>query len=394
MTRRVKTYYFISGALLLLIGMVYLFAPGRFLNHPKVNSAPPASRSQGPDTTFATLTFAGDVMGHQPQIDAAYKSENKTYSYENCFRHVKDYIASTDFALANLEVTLAGPPYTGYPQFSSPDALAQAVKNAGFDYLITANNHSQDRGRYGIERTLMVLDSLEIPHTGTFRDTAERIATYPAMVNVKGIRIALLNYTYGTNGLVVQHPNVVNMIDTAVMRRDLVKAREMRPDFIIATLHWGLEYKRAESPDQQKIARFLADHGADAIIGGHPHVVQPVKFLYNADSTRKVPVVYSLGNFISNQRDRYKDGGLFVELKLRKVNNKTEWYDISYVPVWVHKKEYPISYTLIPVAAWEKDSAAFGLNAKETYAIKTFTNDTRTLLNTIRENGFYKGQPE
>jgi poly-gamma-glutamate synthesis protein (capsule biosynthesis protein) len=390
-TRRTKAYYLITLALLVLIGAVYFLAPGRFLSHPEINASVTTPLVKpGPDTTYATLTFAGDIMGHQPQIDAAYDSKTKTYAYDSCFRYVRPYIESVDFALANLEVTLGGPPYTGYPQFSSPDALPDAAKRSGFDFLITANNHSQDRGRNGVERTLQVLDSLGIPHTGTFRDTLEREKEYPAIVNVNGIRIALLNYTYGTNGLVVQHPNIVNLIDTAVMHRDLDKAKEMKPDFIITTLHWGLEYKRIENGEQQRIAQFLADHGTDAVIGGHPHVVQPVRFIYPEDSSRVVPVVYSLGNFISNQRDRYKDGGLFVELRLRKVNGKTEWYDISYLPVWVHRKDSPLSYTLIPPMAWEKDSARFGLNSKEIYALKTFMNDTRTHLKGIKENSFYK----
>lgn len=392
MTRRARTYYAISAVLMISVTAIFLLSPGRFISHPKENKTTgnlPGTPA-GPDTTVITLAFAGDVMGHEPQINAAYNSETKTYRYDNCFQYIKPYIESVDFALANLEVTLAGPPYSGYPQFSSPDALAEAVHNAGFDFLITANNHSQDRGRSGVERTILVLDSLGIPHTGTFADTVSRNDVYPYMVDVKGIKIAILNYTYGTNGLVVEHPNVVNMMDTAVMRKDLEKAKSMQPDFIITTLHWGLEYKRMESPDQQRIARFLADHGTDAIIGSHPHVVQPVKYLYTADSAKKIPVVYSLGNFISNQRAQYKDGGIIIELKLRKVENKTEWLDVNYMPVWVHKKEYPTAYTLIPVMAWEKDSAVFGLNTKEITAFKTFMNDTRKHLKDIKENEYYK----
>lgn len=391
MTRKTRTYYLISAGLLLLILAVYFLSPGRFLGfgQPYVNKTQQQQAPQGPDTTVVTLAFVGDVMGHQPQIDAAYNPQTQTYNYDNCFRHIAPYLQSVDFALANLEVTLGGPPYSGYPQFSSPDALPEGVFKAGFDFLITANNHSQDRGRFGVERTIHVLDSLHIPHTGTFVDTLQRQKLYPHIVTVKGVKLAILNYTYGTNGLVVEHPNVVNMIDTAVMRLDLLKARSMNPDFIITTLHWGNEYQRTESAEQQRIAQFLTDHGTDAVIGSHPHVVQPIKYLYTADSSKKVPVVYSLGNFISNQRDRYKDGGLMVEIKLRKVENRTEWFGLSYIPVWVHRKEYPKAYTLIPVMQWEKDSAKFELNSTETTALKTFMKDTRTHLKSVKENTFF-----
>lgn len=392
MTRKTKTYYAISAFLLISVTAFFFLSPGRFIRHPKENGLHSSTqhKTKQDDTTIISLAFVGDIMGHEPQINAAYKSDIKDHDYTNCFIHLKSYLEEIDFSLANLEVTLAGPPYSGYPQFSSPDALARDVFKSGFDFLVTANNHSQDRGKYGLERTIHVLDSLNIPHTGTFKDTLERESAYPYILTIKGIRIAILNYTYGTNGLIVEHPNVVNMIDTAVMRKDLIKAKKQNPDFIITTLHWGLEYKRTESTEQQKIAQFLADHGTDVIVGSHPHVVQPIKYIYTPDSLKKVPVIYSLGNFISNQRAQYKDGGIMVEFKLRKYKNKTEWFDLNYMPVWVHKKEYPTSYTLIPAMLWEKDSAKFGLNSKEIIAFKTFVKDTRTHLKDIQENQFYK----
>ena len=121
--------------------------------------------------SVVTLLFAGDIMGHDAQIAAAYNESTKTYDYTDCFSYIKPYVEKADFALANFEVTLAGPPFKGYPQFSSPDALAVAVKDCGFDALVTANNHTCDGGRVGVVRTLDVLDSLQIPHTGTFHDS-------------------------------------------------------------------------------------------------------------------------------------------------------------------------------------------------------------------------------
>src|SRR5690606_14556216 len=138
------------------------------------------------------------IMGHDSQIASAFDAATKTYDYASCLAYMKPYIESADIAFGNLEVTLAGPPYKGYPQFSSPDALAVALKEVGFDVLVTANNHSVDRGRQGIERTIRVLDSLGIPHTGTFPDEVSRLNEYPLILIKNGFTLALLNYTYGT----------------------------------------------------------------------------------------------------------------------------------------------------------------------------------------------------
>ena len=146
------------------------------------------------------IIFAGDLMGHTPQHKAA-RTADSSYDYAPCFRFVKDYIQSADVAIVNLEVTLAGPPYTGYPQFSSPRELALAAKEAGFDIMATANNHCMDRGRMGLERTLRVLDTLGIPHLGTYRNREQRDREHPLIVERNGVRLALLCYTYGTNGI-------------------------------------------------------------------------------------------------------------------------------------------------------------------------------------------------
>ncbi|HNF82317.1 MAG TPA: CapA family protein, partial [Cyclobacteriaceae bacterium] len=195
------------------------------------------------DTTRISLLFIGDVMQHDSQIKAAYNISADAYDYSSCFQFVKPYLASADLAIGNLEVTLAGSPYKGYPQFSAPDELALTLKDAGMDILVTANNHCLDRGKKGLERTVMMLDSLGILHTGTFRDTVERMNDYPLIVEKNGFKLALLNYTYGTNGIAVTKPNVVNRIDTTTIRKDMIKAKELMPDAIIVFLHWGQEYQ-------------------------------------------------------------------------------------------------------------------------------------------------------
>jgi poly-gamma-glutamate synthesis protein (capsule biosynthesis protein) len=288
------------------------------------------------DTSRLKIIFAGDIMGHDSQIASAL--DNNTYNYDTCFSQLKPYISTADIAIANLEVTLAGPPFRGYPAFSSPDELADAVKNAGFNVLITANNHSLDRMFAGVARTCSILENKGIIYTGTFNSEEDKELDYPLIIEKNDIRIALLNYTYGTNGIVVKESFAVNYIDTIHIKRDIAKARLAEPDYIILTIHWGSEYERAENRHQKKLAETILAMGADVIIGSHPHVVQPIRKYYTdpADSSNFNIVVYSLGNFISNQRDRYRNGGIIYEITLEKTD-RVRIKDHSYLPVWVHK---------------------------------------------------------
>ena len=288
-----------------------------------------------PDTL--RLVFAGDIMGHGMQITGAWRDGGDTcYNYHPAFQWVKDYISAADIAVANLEVTLAGAPYTGYPRFSSHRSLADALQDAGFDVLLTANNHVLDRGKKGMERTLDVLDSIGLIHTGAFRDSAEWKTLFPLIVEKDNFRLAILNYTYGVNGIPVEKPNAVNFLDTLRMAADLAKAQQLQPDYTIACIHWGEEYKNRENAVQRRLAAFLARNGCNLIVGSHPHVVQPfAKIPVNEGDTAFV--AYSLGNFISNQRDRYRDGGITLELTLTKTDGAVTVQSTGYEPFWVYR---------------------------------------------------------
>ena len=372
----------------MLLGLLFVMASWVLMPVKSVDTHEPDCKVEGPGPVSDTITmfFAGDMMGHQGMITAAWNQTEKKYSYSHWFRYVRPHIEAADFAVANLEVTLAGVPYKGYPQFSSPDPFAAGLKDAGLDLLITANNHSQDRGRRGLERTLRILDSVGIPHTGTFRDASEREKNYPWINSVRGMRIAVLNATYGTNGLVVQKPNIVNLIDTAEMRRDIRSARQRGAQFIIVTLHWGLEYQRQESPEQMRLARWLAEKGADAIIGMHPHVVQPMKVLTDPrDTTRRVPVAFSLGNYISNQRERFRDGGIGLMLRVVVTGGIPVWHSWGYIPVWCQAGGLPFGFYPVPVSRFEKNSASFNLTPNEAMRLRQFAADTRSLLQGVPE---------
>lgn len=287
-------------------------------------------------TDSISLLFVGDLMQHKGQIDAA-RREDGGFDYEECFRYVAPEIKRADIAVANWEVTLGGKPYTGYPAFSAPDEFLYAIRNAGFDVLLTANNHCLDRRQKGLERTLDKMDALRVLHTGTFRNREEREREYPLLVERKGFRIVFLNYTYGTNGIPVTPPNVVNYIDKQQIRRDILRARIMKPDAIIACMHWGIEYRLLPERAERELADYLLNLGVDHVIGAHPHVLQPMEIVEDSVTPQKHVVVYSLGNFISNMSKRYTDGGAMVKLVLHRVNGRTRLADCSYSLVWTSR---------------------------------------------------------
>ena len=272
--------------------------------------------AQTPDSI--SLYFAGDMMQHKAQLAAALQPDG-TYNYSGCFTQVTTEIEAADIAICNFETTLGGAPYTGYPQFCSPDAYAEAVRDAGFDIFLTANNHCMDTRTRGLIRTLDVLDSLGIKHLGTYRNQAERDSLYPFIIKHGSMRIALLNYTYDTNGIPVAKPCIVNYIDTIQIKADIRRARQLKADCIIACMHWGTEYMTEPDKDQKKLEDWLYAHGVDHIIGSHPHVVQPVRTLpdYRNRPIRHL-TVWSLGNYISNMSAPNTDHGLAVTLHLKK----------------------------------------------------------------------------
>jgi poly-gamma-glutamate capsule biosynthesis protein CapA/YwtB (metallophosphatase superfamily) len=283
-----------------------------------------------------TLLFAGDIMCHTSQFEAAQTGKN-SYDFSRSFQHITPIISSYDLAIGNLETSLPRvPPYYGHPMFKSPDALPAALKDAGFDILVTANNHCADSKLQGVLGTINCLDSLQLGHTGTFKHAKERALNYPYMLYRKGMKLALLNYTYGINGMAIPKPTVINLIDTALMKKDLAVARAAQADFIIAFMHWGPEDQTTESKEQRALAQFLIQHGADLVIGAHPHVVQPVR--KETVGNTSAWVIYSLGNFISSQNKLENSGGMLYTVTLTKTEpgQRAEMADHSFIPIWRH----------------------------------------------------------
>lgn len=331
--------------------------------------------------TKLSLLFIGDIMGHDEQIWSAENRATHTFEYDTVFSQVKPVISTADVAIANFEVTLAGPPYQGYPQFSSPAALAAACRHAGIDYLVTANNHAVDRGKEGIEGTIRRLDSLGIPHTGTFINQAARDSLQPLMIKEKGITIALLNYTYGTNGLKVPPPLIVNFLNKELITSDLEKAKKLNPDFLILFLHWGTEYDTIPSATQVELAKYFFSKGADLIIASHPHVLQRMEWYKNNSALNGKAIVYSLGNFISNQRKPKTDGGSMVRIELAKRGNQTIISDAGFYLTWVYTPivNYRKQFYILPCSEFETRPEYFTKPA-DYEQMERFIRDSRILL--------------
>ena len=338
-----------------------------------------AATVQQAEEHHLSLLIAGDLMQHGPQINAA-RQKDGSYNYDECFARIYDEVERADVAIANFEVTLGGKPYAGYPQFRAPDEYLQACIDAGFDIMLTANNHCLDSRRAGLERTIMMMDSLHVPHLGTYVNEQERQKQYPFLLERNGLRVVLLNFTYGTNGIPVEAPSVVNYMDTVQIRRDIEKARLMKPDVIIALPHWGIEYQQLPSQQQRDMAQWLIDNGVDHVIGGHPHVAQPLEL--SPDSCHLV--AWSMGNVVSNQSKPNTYGGYMVRLEFTKtvqpgiiptvIGRKatTRLSDCGYTLYWVSRptdNNRRHNYRILPID--EPDSALTAIEKKNRAAIRT-----------------------
>jgi len=336
-------------------------------------------------------------MSHMPLTNDAWDAEKGVYDYVRIMRAAAPIVSAADYAVVNLETTLAGgPPYSGYPCFNSPDALAYGLKELGFDLCLTANNHSLDTGFAGLSRTLDVLDEAGLAHVGTSR-TQEESDNNLVLADVGGISLAFLGFTYGTNGIPVpeKHPYAIQLfntdyltglseLDTDRLAAGLEAAESLNPDLIAVMIHWGVEYETEENAYQDQIADFLLGHGADIVLGGHPHVLQPMGLRTVADEaggTHQGFVCYSLGNFISSQNAALTDTTVALTLELTRdnVTGKTEVTDYAYTPMFMLDREAGASprFELLDAhAALEADGTDPALREKLSKAIE----DCHTIL--------------
>lgn len=286
-----------------------------------------------PVRQYVNLTFAGDVLFHIGQINSGYLGSGKGYDFNYMFQDIKPQTEKGDLSLTCLETSMRTDwKPTGYPCFNTPPQVLDALKNAGFDIINLANNHVVDTGEKGFYGLLDNIKSRGLQYFGSAKPEEDKTL----YVEKNGIKLAFLGYTYGTNGIKAPD-NTVNYIDESKIKSD-IDAAKSKSDFVIVWMHMGTEYVRNVEKDQYTLYRKVADMGADCVIGSHPHV--PKKSEIYSTNGREVPIVYSLGNFISAQRKeqhKYSDVGLISHMTIMKEGNKTEIIDMDAVPIYVLK---------------------------------------------------------
>lgn len=313
------------------------------------------------------ILAVGDIMMHGPQIRSGYYKATNTYNFNSFFETIKTNIETADFAIANLETTLGGKnlSYSGYPRFNSPDKIIDALKYAGFDAIVTANNHSLDTYIKGLIRTNEIIKNQGLDPIGTSNNSFKEKYL---IKNIKGIEIAIIGYTQHVNGLENSYSSetldpLINIIDEDQIISDIKKIKEHKPDLILVYMHWGNEYAKNPSDFQIYYANLLAKAGVDIIIGSHPHVIQRSEIIKTKN--KESVVFYSLGNFISNQRretlgDGYEvtEDGVIVSLDIQKnlTKNKTTIQKKEIIPTWVDRNrnynESTFSYQILPIESY------------------------------------------
>ncbi len=333
--------------------------------------------------TTVTIGSAGDVLMHMPILNSAKQSDG-SYSFDKIFTYISEEIESCDYFVANLETTLAGTEngrtYTSYPCFNSPDAIADALKKAGVDCLLTSNNHTFDTRGHGVRRTLSVVREKGFDSVGTRENESDKKYL---MKEIGGINFGIACYTYETenangkalNGILTdsETAKIINSFDYTNISafyedigEDLLNMKNEGADITIVYLHWGNEYQLTQNDHQEKIAKQLCEMGVDVIIGGHPHVVQPVDLITSEDGTHSTVCVYSVGNFISNQRRNlmglktgHTEDGLIFKMTFSKYSDGTVVFEkVKSVPTWVHL--YSGNYNIVPLSK-SLDGKASGL---------------------------------
>ncbi len=289
----------------------------------------------------AKISVVGDMMVHEWQLDDAYDKKSDSYDFNYTFEMIKKYIFNSDYAIGNLETTFAGKEkvFATYPTFNTPDSFGEAIKNAGFDLVTTANNHSNDKFDEGILRTLDVLGKLNLEHIGTYRSEKERDEIL--IKDINGIKFAFLSYSYGTNGISLAKGKwySLNLLNEELITADIKRAKALNPDFIVVLPHMGNEYETEANETQKKWVETMFKAGADIVLASHPHVLQPMEFVNVMDedgTERKCFVIYSLGNFVSSQRTQPRERSIILNMYFEKVEGeKAVIKDVSYVPTWV-----------------------------------------------------------
>lgn len=335
--------------------------------------------------TQIRISAVGDLMCHSPEYEYA-RAGKDSFNFNFIFNSVKPILEKSDFAVGNLETVLAGKEkkYSGYPKFNSPSQFLDAVKDAGFDFLFTSNNHCLDRGKEGILSTLNQIKLRSLKSTGTFSSQKEKDSVQVIILN--GVKIVFLAYTQMLNGASLSKENsfLVNRIDTNNIRNDISRAKKQDVDLVIVYFHFGEEYKREPVPYQREIVKKTISAGADIILASHPHVLERIETFKPVNSKLDTGfVAYSLGNFISNQRWRYSDAGTILNFTLEKdAAGNIMLKNIEIVPTWVFRGKVFThqEFVVIPSAISLSDKPLFYLKPADLKKMKESFFDSRDIL--------------
>ncbi len=289
------------------------------------------------------LNAVGDLVMHLPIVNSVRKPDG-SYDFRPIFRNIRPYLSQADLAVAVLETQLDAPgqKYSGYPRFNSPGAIADAILWSGIDMVFLAHNHSLDQGITGLNHSIAYLEQIGLSYTGCRSNTS---GSRYRIIEKNGIKLAFFSYTTTTNGIPLPKGKewAVNMLDFNQITNDIAEVKRVGVDGIIFALHTGIEYQREPSPGQVEIIEKLMVLGVDIVLGSHVHVVQPIEVRTEDGLVqgwhRNFFIAYSLGNFLSNQRWRYSDCGLMVNLKLVKGQSRPgiQIVAASYLPLWVYR---------------------------------------------------------
>ncbi|QGU00556.1 Capsule biosynthesis protein capA [Candidatus Syntrophocurvum alkaliphilum] len=389
-----------------------VFSDKKTKEPPKVDEKKDELLKEEPEETHFRITAVGDIMVHGPQIRAQFNAENNNYNFDNNFTFVKPYFKQSDILIGNLETTFAGEDrgYSGYPMFNAPDELAKTLSKKGFDYIVTANNHSIDKGKQGLKRTVDILEKNNLKAVGT-RKNLENPGYY--VENINGVNVGITAFTYETplihghrslNGIIMDE-ELSQLVDSFSyqnleeevlnIKNRIKKLKDLGAELTIVYMHWGNEYQTYPSMEQKKVANKLANFGVDIIFGSHPHVIQPFDIIKSNDAQHETLVFYSLGNFISNQRLKYLDTrltekGIIVNIDLKEVEGEISYEEITYTPTWVHKYQYDgqVNYEILPLPDVLNNQKLYNLPTQKEAVAANAKLNTKDKITEINNNLF------
>ena len=364
---------------------------------PTPSPTPIASPTPRPEIVDVTISVVGDMSFYQTQLEDAYNEETDQYDFSHNFAKIAPTLQRSDLVVGTLKTTLAGKDqgYGGHPNFNTPESVVDALKNAGFDVLLTGHANIFDKGWIGVERTNDAIKKAGLRTTGTYLSQDDYYK--PLIVDANGLKVAILNYTTTTKGNESSIPaeklkyciKYSKDLRTKNIAEEIKRSRDKGADIVIVNMHWGEEYKREPSRDMKKAAQDILEAGADMILGTHPQVIQPMtrKSVKGTDKiTRDAIVSYSLGNFLTSQSNRYRDSGMILNITYQQ-NTKTgeiTLKDVTYVPTYVNRLEtddVKKNYEIIPVGKYVNDPSLLGtLSQTAQGRIKEVWNETTTVI--------------